>query len=380
MLGQCYQLSHSYPGIYTVHVPAGPPVTVIFGSKLVQEDRPLYKVFSSRLYPPVNITADIPDCRASGSDETILKVNDIMLDASFAPSLCSLENASSAEERLYESLQGNNVVRFQGYLDENSLGRFFHSDSDISFVTQVGHYRGELSSSFSSPGIHTVTVPEGVSSARVLVVGGGGGGGAGGARLYPCYAATVGGGGGGAGGSAFGDIRVTSGDNISFMVGQGGSGGQTGDGGGDGISSLFKSLTGVGGKGGGAGSTNGPGQGGRGGGASGPMEKNGANGHNGAASRGGAGGLPYFYDLYKNGAGGAGGSFFGDDGKPGENGLVHIFYNPSASVEDLSRFLAEYKQLAERCGLFSILSEGPMHLYAIGDDDDGDENVVDPEV
>jgi len=376
MLGQCYKWSYSHPGIHTVHVPAGPPVTLIFGSKLIQEERVLYKVFSSNLYSPINVTADIPDCRTSGSGETVLKVNDITLDTSFAPSFCPSDNHSSSKARLYESQQGSNIVQFQGYLEENWLERLFHNDSDVSSATQGGHSAVELSSSFAESGSYTVKVPEGVTKARVLVIGGGGGGGSGGA----CGATPVGGGGGGAGGTAFGEVSVNPGEEITFVVGKGGSGGQRGYGGKDGTSSVFGDLTGNGGSGGTSGTTDGPGEGGRGGGATGTNVKDGNSGKYGASSRGGEGGKPHFYELYTNGEGGTGGSFYGDDGQPGSDGLVHIIFEPSASAQDWSHFLAGNEQPAERCGLFTVIAKGPWHMSDISDDDDEDEDVIDSAV
>ncbi|GJD09541.1 hypothetical protein Gasu2_37870 [Galdieria sulphuraria] len=369
MLGECHQIGYSHPSIYTVQVPRGPDIHVIFGSKVLINNRTLYKVFSTTLVPPVNITADIPDCRESGFEETSLKVNDTLLDPSFVPSLCPPENVSLTEGRVYESVQGGHRIQFQGYLEESSLEPFLQDDAPASFLTQIGQVRPEVSRSFDSPGLHVVTIPEHVHKARGLVIGGGGGGGAGGSRVTPCSAIPVGGGGGGAGGTAFGDTTVVPGRKQKLFVGKGGDGGNPGYGGTGGESSTFIDLSGGGGRGGNPGSTSGPGSGGAGGSGSGPTVKVGGSGGNGATSRGGSGGKPYEYELYSNGEGGAGGSYFGDVGQPGKNGLVHIVFEPSSSVMDLEHFQEEYEKLAQPCGLFSVIAGGPLHLYESPDDD-----------
>ncbi|EME27618.1 hypothetical protein Gasu2_40420 [Galdieria sulphuraria] len=369
MLGKCRQISYSYPSTYTVQVPRGPDVHVIFGSKVLLGNRTLYKVFATTVFPPVSITVNIPDCRESGFGETSLKVDDILMNTSFAPELCPQENDPLIEERVYESFQGTHRIRFRGYLEENSLEPFFQDEAPASFLTQVGQARPHVFRSYDSPGLYTVTVSAGVHKARGLVIGGGGGGGAGGCSLVTsCSATPVGGGGGGAGGTAFGDTTVAPGDKLKVYVGKGGSGGNPGCGGGDGTFSGFVRLSGGGGRGGNPGSTSGPGSGGTGGGASGRTVKEGGSGSNGAASQGGSGGNPYEYELYNNGEGGIGGSYFGDVGQPGKAGLVHVIFDPSSSVMDIEHFRKEYEKLAQRCGFFSIIAGGLSHLYETPDD------------
>ncbi|GJD07218.1 hypothetical protein Gasu2_15880 [Galdieria sulphuraria] len=281
MLGECLQISYSYPSTYIVQVPRGLDVHVVLGSKVLINNRTLYKILSTSLFPPVNIATDIPDCRESGFEETILKANDTLLDTSFIPSLCALENVSLIEGRVYESVQGGHRIQFQGYLEENSLDRFLQDDAPASFLSQIGQVRPRVYRSFDSFGLHVVTIPEVVHKARCLVIGGGG-----------------------AGGTAFGDTTVAPGDKLKVYVGKGGSGGNLGCGGGDGTFSGFVRLSGGDCRDGNPGSTSGPGSGGTVGGAGGRTVKEEGSGSNGAASQGGSGGNPYEYELYNNGEGG----------------------------------------------------------------------------
>ncbi|GJQ09913.1 hypothetical protein GpartN1_g1704.t1 [Galdieria partita] len=366
-LGECYQISHSYPGIYTVQVPKGPSVSVVFASKSLLENHTLFKVFSVQLIPPVNITADIPDCRGAAMSEVRLKVNDIPLDTSFAPDICPSENVSLTEEgRVYESVQGVSRIQFQGHLEENLLEPYFKSDSQAYFVTQRGNPRIEYKHSFTTPGLHIVNVPSNTHNARAVVVGGGGGGGGGGVLVLPCFALSAGGGGGGAGGTAFGHVKVRPGKELMVLVGNSGEGGSAQVRGEDGTGSTFLSLSGGGGEGGNAGPF---GSGGIGGSGSGPSVEKGGVGSRGVIERGGTGGKPYYHILYSNGRGGSGGSGFGESGSPGEGGLVRVIFEPSSSVADFEHFSIEYQHLAVRCGLFSVSAGGPLHLYRSREDD-----------
>lgn len=113
---------------------------------------------------------------------------------------------------------------------------------------------------FTATGTTTWTVPSGLTSIDVMVVGGGGGGGGGGSSR------SGGGGGGGGGVIATRDLSVTSSTTFSVTIGTGGTYGSSGDAGQAGGSSSFTrgspslTMTANGGSGGAAGSgTNGPG-------------------------------------------------------------------------------------------------------------------------
>ncbi|EME30080.1 hypothetical protein Gasu2_07110 [Galdieria sulphuraria] len=159
------KVNHSFPGTYT-----SSKTSLCFGwfcSKIVIEDRTLYKVFSVRLTPPMIIPADISDCK-----ETAL-------------------NVSSREGRVYESVQGISRNLFQGYLEEGLLEPFLDSNPQAYFVTQVGKPRIEYKYSFDIPGVHAVKMPASAHNVRSVVVGDVEGG-------------------GGAGGIAFGGVAVKS--------------------------------------------------------------------------------------------------------------------------------------------------------------------------
>jgi hypothetical protein len=154
---------------------------------------------------------------------------------------------------------------------------------------------GPLVVSFTTVGSTTWTVPAGITTVQVLVVGGGGGGGTG-----------RGGAGGGAGGFVQNaNYSVTPGAVINVTVGGGGNGGTTTGGSTSGSASVFGTLTAPGGgaggnfTGGGAlvGATGGSGGGGAGGSSS--------VGAAGTAGMGFAGG---------NGSNGAGGCYYGGGG------------------------------------------------------------------
>lgn len=113
----------------------------------------------------------------------------------------------------------------------------------VATVGRVGEAPVVQQQEFTTSG--TWTVPEGVTSVKVLVVAGGGGGGS---RQ---------GGGGGAGGVLYDDdYAVTPEDEITVTVGAGGDGGTSGGRGADGGNSAFGTLTAIGGGGGGGRTTN----------------------------------------------------------------------------------------------------------------------------
>lgn len=189
---------------------------------------------------------------------------------------------------------------------------------------------------FNSSG--TWTVPSGITTAYIILIGGGGGGGG--------HQGTSGaGGGGGAGAYALAFITgITPGSNVSITVGSGGNGGGINGGGGNGGTSSYGSILSAGGgrggtastgAGGAAGSTtignadrvtlmsvdhvfNGANDSGDNGGRGGSLEPYGTGG-NGATSGGGgsASGI---------GAGGGGGAVGSTVGGSGRLGQVYIIY------------------------------------------------------
>lgn len=92
----------------------------------------------------------------------------------------------------------------------------------FAFAMPLSASADEYSSNFAlfgTPGSHTFTVPDGVSSVRVFAIGGGGGGGAGSGGWGS-------GGGAGCGGAVAGGVlSVTPGQKLSLYVGYGGPGG-----------------------------------------------------------------------------------------------------------------------------------------------------------
>ncbi len=157
---------------------------------------------------------------------------------------------------------------------------------------------------YSTPGAHTFTVPTGVSSVNVVVVGGGGGGG-GGNNGWGSGA------GGGCGGTIAGtSMSVTPGQNIALNVGAGGVGGTTATNGAVGGTSNFGATSAEGGSWGRHGYYNlwGSYTGGYGGGSGGGGGGNGWRGFMGMSTSGGTAGSndPYNADSsggYCTGAG-----------------------------------------------------------------------------
>jgi hypothetical protein len=170
---------------------------------------------------------------------------------------------------------------------------------------------------YTTTGTSNWTVPSGVTSVSVLVVGGGGGGGA-----------HIGGGGGGGGVVYNGSYAVTPGSNISVTVGAGGTRGYGGAGAGQsnpgtaGGNSVFGSITSYGGGGGGGAYSNGT-SGGSGGGGGG-VSMSGASGVSGQGNSGGSyGSGPW------RGGGGGGASASGNGGASGSkggNGVTYLGY------------------------------------------------------
>lgn len=240
-----------------------------------------------------------------------------------------------------------------------------YSSQESSTPTTVsgssGGSSGPQTSTFSAPGTYTFTVPAGATSMTAYLWGAAGGAG------VPSYSGK-----GGAGGYSEGTIHVTSGDQLTITVGQGGNnwfsgnefatgptiiggGGRaaTNGGAGGGMSSIFSGsspLLIAGGGGGGVGGGYGVGfaqyQGGAGGGfngndgsvltgsGAGPMGGGGSqtaggvhggpyNGNNGSYLRGGDQGLTACYA----GGGGGGGYYGGGSGSSSDSGCYAGYQN-----------------------------------------------------
>jgi hypothetical protein len=117
---------------------------------------------------------------------------------------------------------------------------------------------------YTTPGLYSSTVPDGVTSLYLYIVGAGGGGGGG--RRYDNRGS---GGGGGAGGTYIDVVSVTPGQTFNVQVGAGGAGGISDNtnptGGSSGEDSCVGSYIAYGGKGGKAGQHSAGGAGGAGG-------------------------------------------------------------------------------------------------------------------
>jgi hypothetical protein len=128
----------------------------------------------------------------------------------------------------------------------------------IGSAIRVGWNGGASASVYSTPGVTSWTVPAGVTSVNVLVVGGGGGGGGSSDRTA---------GGGGAGGfRCVANVPVIPGQVYGITVGNGGAGGSGGAAGGLGGTSAFGSVIVSNGGGGGGGNSGAASSGGSGGG------------------------------------------------------------------------------------------------------------------
>jgi hypothetical protein len=211
-------------------------------------------------------------------------------------------------------------------------------------VAGIVSWLGQSMAVWSSAGTYSWTVPAGVYRVRAIVTGGGGGGGAGAGSWENI------GGGGGAGATAFATFNVTPGETLTIVVGAGGAGG-SGRAGGDGQpSQILRGATVLVEAAGGSGGPYNPGGGTAGGGAGGNSAVFGEGvvgffvpggiGFGGSTSTPGVytegyGGISFWGMGSPNvnsgitwgapGAGGGGGT--GSlRGRPGQPGIVVIFY------------------------------------------------------
>jgi hypothetical protein len=177
----------------------------------------------------------------------------------------------------------------------------------VGSAIRIGWNGGASTSVFSTPGSSSWTVPAGVKSVNVLVVGGGGGGGGSSDRTA---------GGGGAGGfRCVESVPVTPGQVIPISVGAGGGGGSGGSAGGLGGTSSFGTLVIASGGGGGGGNVGAAGSGGSGGG---KFHGSASVAGNGIAGQGNGGGTVSYDSGQAQGtfvaSGGGGASTRGSDG------------------------------------------------------------------
>lgn len=127
-----------------------------------------------------------------------------------------------------------------------SASTYLRGDSSwASLPTALSGPQGQV---FNSSG--TFTVPTGITSVKVTVIGGGGGGGS--ARIPTCGPDSTGGSGGGAGASIKYVTGLTPGGTVSVTVGSGGTGGVPNGAGGTGGTSSFGAYCSATGGGGGA--------------------------------------------------------------------------------------------------------------------------------
>ena len=124
------------------------------------------------------------------------------------------------------------------YLSQYQIGEGNRSNNPVTWqiqLTQQGYVRLSYASTvFNTAGTTSWTVPAGVYSVNVTVIGGGGGGAGGASRPggNVNYQWGGGGGGGGAGGKTTGTISVSPGNTYTIVVGSGGNG-SSGTAGGD---------------------------------------------------------------------------------------------------------------------------------------------------
>jgi len=199
----------------------------------------------------------------------------------------------------YDSSSARFCVRLEG-ADQSGALVIWYGNPTATTTSDAGAAPAQ----YLVPGEHTYTVPSGVTSVSVLVVGGGGGGGAGA------------GGGGGAGGLIYQTgYSVTPGASLSVTVGAGGPGtaneAARGTSGGN---SVFNDLVAIGGGGGGSYHSKSGLLGGSGGGAA-----NGGSPGSGTAGQGYGGGSGN--NLLGGGGGGAG-AVGGSLGQPGGIGVA----------------------------------------------------------
>jgi hypothetical protein len=128
-------------------------------------------------------------------------------------SIAALSNLSIGKSNAAYALDVVGDVNFSGALRSNGVVFSGGGGTGLGVPNQVV---------FTS-GSSTWTVPTGVTSVQVEMVGGGGGG-SGGGTLYGSTAYDIGGG-GGASGTAIVTLNVTPGQNLAYTVGAGGTGG-----------------------------------------------------------------------------------------------------------------------------------------------------------
>ncbi|MEY2986261.1 MAG: hypothetical protein RJB24_490 [Candidatus Parcubacteria bacterium] len=117
--------------------------------------------------------------------------------------------------------------RISVVVSENGLIQSFSINPILPVLDQV----------FTTPGVYSFVVPEGVTKIQSILIGGGGGGG------HHAYGSFNQGGGGGGGGLRYGrKISVASGEILTVIVGAGGNGGGLGSGGENGGDSSLKRV------------------------------------------------------------------------------------------------------------------------------------------
>jgi len=259
-----------------------------------------------------------------------------------------------------------------------------NANSSITFInngTVIGATAVGGAKSDTYTGSTSWTVPQGVTSISVTVVGGGGGGG-GGTEKGNGY----GGGGGGGGAVSYGTLAVSPGNVVSISVGSGGNGaGQSnlspggGDnGGGSSISCPGGSVSAGGGKaggrwGGGAGGSGG--SAGSGGGTGGGDHDSGSGGKGGNSYGNGGGAGQQNGSNGTNGGGGGGGGFqdrccnWGGAGGKGGNGLVIINYTiniPGGDAVSITKPITLQNAGLLSGGISSIGASGQAGRYIVG--------------
>lgn len=200
---------------------------------------------------------------------------------------------------------GEAITQPSGEPGAMTVQRFVTFDGGETFLQTLSVVKKEQAhiQVFSASGSYSV--PAGVRSLDVLIVGGGGGGGS---RQ---------GGGGGAGGVRLVTLSVKEGDTFAVAVGAGGAGGTSGGRGSNGQPSAFGTYSVLGGGGGGGRTTNPSGANGASGGGGARNFDNGKGGQGtlGLGTSGGAGSADYSAGVDINvGAGGGGAGLSGFDG------------------------------------------------------------------
>jgi hypothetical protein len=260
------------------------------------------------------------------------------------------EPAYVATGDIMTASQWNNQVvdNLQYIADKVGRGAGVHVGTSVDpgaghlLVAGIVSWLGQSMAVWRSAGTHSWTVPGGVYRVRAIVTGGGGGGGA----DATCQAV---GGGGGAGATAFAVFNVTPGESLTIVVGNGGTGGSGGAGGSGQPSRILRGSTvlveaaggsggsfincadcGVPGGAGGNSATFGAGvtgffiPGGTGFGGAGRIHQIYTEGYGGVSFWGI--GSPNTYNPGTGAPGGGGGGGVCGGGRPGQPGIVVIFY------------------------------------------------------